>query len=92
MKVLLIFTAICTVLILSVGYEMSRNVKKAFTKEQWEEIGKKTKSELAWYITAMFYFCPFINFLFCLYIGFNKGTIQDKIIKDYKRVLDDGIV
>lgn len=88
MKLIMVITLICAILILTTAYQAEKEVRSNFTDEEWSIIKPKIKKKYAWYIIAIIMYFPVINWItcFCMGIGYRKAI--NELTEDYRKLLE----
>lgn len=87
MKLIIIITLICAILILTTVYSAAKEVKSSFTDEEWKIIKPRIKKKYSWYIFVIIICFPFINWLMCLFVGIGYRQGINELIEDYRELL-----
>ena len=87
MKLIMVITLICAILILTTDYQAAKEVRSNFTDEEWSIIKPKIKKKYAWYIIAIMIYFPFVNWFVCFYMGIGYRKVINELTEDYRKLL-----
>ena len=87
MKLIIVITLICAILILTAEYQAAKEVRSNFTDEEWSIIKTKIKKKYAWYIIAIMMYFPFVNWFTCFCMGIIYRKVINELTEDYRKLL-----
>lgn len=87
MKLIMVITLICAILILTTAYQVGEEVRSNFTDEEWSIINPKIKKKYAWYIIAIMMYFPFVNWFTCFCMGIGYRKLINELTEDYRKLL-----